>query len=105
METGTSPIQFRGLAVTSAMAAGVTSKLWGMSDIAKVLEDWEAAKGRNHSCNLPAVFGAYIRFWDDRKLLLALLAMCAIKQIASSPIIFRKSLLQYPIRIDTTIIS
>jgi IS1 family transposase len=29
--------------VTPAMAAGVTSKLWEMSDMVKVLEDWEAA--------------------------------------------------------------
>jgi hypothetical protein len=26
------------------MAAGVTSKLWEMSDMVKVLGDWEAAK-------------------------------------------------------------
>ena len=30
------------LKVTPAMAAGVTSKLWEMSDMVKVLEDWEA---------------------------------------------------------------
>jgi hypothetical protein len=30
------------LRVTPAMAAGVTSKLWEMSDMAKVLEDWES---------------------------------------------------------------
>ena len=29
------------LKVTPAMAAGVTSKLWEMSDMVKVLEDWE----------------------------------------------------------------
>ena len=34
---------FRGtLRVTPAMAAGVTDKLWDVSDIVKVLEDWEA---------------------------------------------------------------
>jgi len=33
------------LKVTPAMAAGVTSKLWEMSDMVKVLEDWEAAMG------------------------------------------------------------
>jgi hypothetical protein len=27
--------------VTPAMAAGVTPKLWEMSDMVKVLEDWE----------------------------------------------------------------
>jgi len=27
--------------ITPVMAAGVTSKLWEMSDMAKVLEDWE----------------------------------------------------------------
>ncbi len=31
--------------ITPAMAAGVTSKLWDMSDIMKVLEEWEAARG------------------------------------------------------------
>jgi hypothetical protein len=29
--------------VTPAIAAGVTSKLWEMSDMVKVLEDWEEA--------------------------------------------------------------
>lgn len=33
------------LKVTPAMAAGVTSKLWEMSDMVKVLEDWESANG------------------------------------------------------------
>jgi IS1 family transposase len=32
------------LKVTPAMAAGVTDKLWEMSDMVKVLEDWEAAE-------------------------------------------------------------
>jgi IS1 family transposase len=31
------------LKITPAMAAGVTSKLWEMSDMVKVLEDWEVA--------------------------------------------------------------
>ena len=31
------------LKITPAMAAGVTSKLWEMSDMVKVLEDWETA--------------------------------------------------------------
>jgi hypothetical protein len=31
------------LKVTPAMAAGVTDKLWEMSDMEKVLETWEAA--------------------------------------------------------------
>lgn len=30
------------LRVTPAMAAGVTDKLWDVSDIVKVLEDWES---------------------------------------------------------------
>ena len=30
------------LKVTPAMAAGVTGKLWEMSDMVRVLEDWEA---------------------------------------------------------------
>src|SRR5271166_6520658 len=33
------------LKVTPAMAAGVTSKLWEMSDMVNVLEDWESAWG------------------------------------------------------------
>jgi len=32
------------LRVTPAMAAGVTDRLWGISDIVKVLEEWEAAQ-------------------------------------------------------------
>ena len=32
------------LKISPAMAAGVTDKLWEMSDMVKVLEDWEAAK-------------------------------------------------------------
>ena len=32
------------LRVTPAMAAGVTDRLWGISDIVKVLEAWEAAQ-------------------------------------------------------------
>jgi hypothetical protein len=31
------------LKITPAMAAGVTPKLWEMSDMVKVLEDWEVA--------------------------------------------------------------
>ena len=34
----------QSLRVTPAMAAGVTPKLWEMSDLVKVLEDWEAAQ-------------------------------------------------------------
>ena len=33
------------LKVTPAMAAGVTLKLWEMSDMVKVLEGWEASRG------------------------------------------------------------
>jgi hypothetical protein len=33
------------LEVTPAMAARVSSKLWEMSDMVKVLEDWEASRG------------------------------------------------------------
>jgi len=32
------------LKITPAMAANVTDRLWEMSDIVKVLEDWEAAQ-------------------------------------------------------------
>lgn len=35
------------LKITPAMAAGVTLKLWEMSDMVKVLEDWEAAQLAN----------------------------------------------------------
>ena len=31
------------LKITPAMAAGVTSKLWEMADMVKVLENWEVA--------------------------------------------------------------
>ena len=34
------------LKVTPAMAAGVSAKLWEMSDMVKVLEDWEASTAR-----------------------------------------------------------
>ncbi len=33
------------LRCTPAMAAGVTTKLWELADMVKVLEDWEAARG------------------------------------------------------------
>jgi IS1 family transposase len=32
------------LRVTPAMAAGVTTKLWNLTDLARVIEDWEAEK-------------------------------------------------------------
>jgi hypothetical protein len=32
------------LKVTPAMAAGITSKLWEMADMVKVLEDWETSQ-------------------------------------------------------------
>jgi hypothetical protein len=35
------------LRVTPAMAAGVTSRLWEMSDMVGVLEDWEAEQQRS----------------------------------------------------------
>jgi IS1 family transposase len=35
------------LKITPAMAANVTSKLWEMSDMVTVLEDWERANARN----------------------------------------------------------
>ena len=31
------------LRVTAAMAAGVTDRLWEISDVVKMLEDWEGA--------------------------------------------------------------
>lgn len=34
------------LNITSAMAANVTPKAWEMSDMVKVLEDWETAIAR-----------------------------------------------------------
>jgi hypothetical protein len=41
--------QFRHAAVpaiTPAMAAGVTDRLWEMADLVKMLESWEAAEQR-----------------------------------------------------------
>jgi hypothetical protein len=37
------------LKVSPAMAAGVTDKLWEMSDIVQVLEDWEAQQVNEQS--------------------------------------------------------
>ena len=42
--TGKTTISCVSLKITSAKAAGVTSKLWEMSDMVDVLETWEAAK-------------------------------------------------------------
>jgi hypothetical protein len=36
------------LRVTPAMAAGVTDKLWEMSDMVKVLEDWERNESKQN---------------------------------------------------------
>jgi hypothetical protein len=36
----------QSLKVSPAMAAGVTDRLWEISDIVKVLEDWEATDSR-----------------------------------------------------------
>jgi hypothetical protein len=36
------------LKITPAMAAGVTDKLWEMSDMVKVLEDWENSHDRRN---------------------------------------------------------
>jgi hypothetical protein len=36
------------LRVTPAMAAGVTGKLWEMSDMVKVLQDWESTQQQPH---------------------------------------------------------
>ena len=34
----------QSLRITPAMAAGVTSKLWSLTDIVRVNEDWETAR-------------------------------------------------------------
>jgi hypothetical protein len=34
----------QSLRITPAMAAGVTSKLWSMIDMVRVIEDWEARR-------------------------------------------------------------
>jgi hypothetical protein len=34
----------QSLRITPAMAAGVTSKLWSLTDMVRVIEDWEAAR-------------------------------------------------------------
>ena len=36
----------QSLRVTPAMAAGVTPKLWSLTDMARVIEDWEAAQAQ-----------------------------------------------------------
>ena len=42
---GSPEVIHQTLKITPAMAAGVTSKLlWGMSDMVKVLEDWEISQ-------------------------------------------------------------
>jgi hypothetical protein len=38
-----SAVGSKALRVTPAMATGVTDKLWEMSDMVRVLEDWEVA--------------------------------------------------------------
>jgi hypothetical protein len=35
---------YQTLKITPAMAAGVTSKLWEMSDLIDILEQWEATR-------------------------------------------------------------
>ena len=37
------------LRMTPAMAAGVTKRLWEMSDVVTMLEAWEAANSKGHS--------------------------------------------------------
>jgi hypothetical protein len=39
------PSAHQTLKISPAMAAGVTDKLWEMSDMVKVLEDWEGKHG------------------------------------------------------------
>ncbi len=34
----------QSLRITPAMAAGVTSKLWSLTDMVRVIEDWEAER-------------------------------------------------------------
>jgi hypothetical protein len=34
----------QGLRMAPAMAAGVTSQLWSLTDMVRVIEDWEAAR-------------------------------------------------------------
>jgi hypothetical protein len=34
----------QSLRVTPAIAAGVTQKLWSLTDMAQVIEDWEVAR-------------------------------------------------------------
>jgi len=35
----------QSLRVTQAMAAGVTDKLWSLTDMVRVIEDWETKPG------------------------------------------------------------
>ena len=34
----------QSLRITPAMAAGVTNKLWSLTDMVRVIEDWEAER-------------------------------------------------------------
>jgi L-arabinose isomerase len=45
------------LKMTPAMAAGVTKRLWEVSDIVDVLEAWEASGGGHHWHRLPLDVG------------------------------------------------
>jgi hypothetical protein len=47
------------LRVTPAMAAGVTDKLWEMSDLVKVIEDWEVKREATKKLSATAEHGAW----------------------------------------------
>ncbi len=54
------------LKVTPAMAAGVTDRLWEMSDVVEVIEAWEAKQKREHEPTFEAIEwkiggGAYVK--------------------------------------------
>jgi hypothetical protein len=40
------------LKVTPAMEAGVTDRLWDLSDIVRVVENWEAAQGATEQAEI-----------------------------------------------------
>jgi hypothetical protein len=45
----------QSLRMTPAMAAGVTTKLWEMEDMVRVIEDWEAAQAAAHEAKRAAM--------------------------------------------------
>ena len=47
----------QSLGTTPAMAAGVTTKLWDLTDMARVIEDWEAARAARRAARAEILVG------------------------------------------------